>query len=60
MKVLKNFSCNGVRKKAGEILSNKEKEIIGEKFGKKLIHDDFLQNIEVEPKQKKDKQRKDK
>lgn len=42
MKVLKNFSCNGVRKKIGDILTEEECKIIGE-LGKGLIANDFLQ-----------------
>ena len=43
MKVLKNFTCNGVRKKAGQFLSKEDKELIGGKFGEQLMKDDFIQ-----------------
>lgn len=49
IKVLKNFSCNGVKKKIGQFLSKEDKDIIGENFGKELLHKDFLQ-MESEPK----------
>lgn len=42
IKVLKNFSCNGIKKKIGQFLSKEDKDIIGEKFGKELLHNDFL------------------
>ena len=50
LKALKNFTCNGVRKKAGEFLSENDKEKIGEKLGQKLINDDFIRS-ESEPKE---------
>lgn len=42
-KVLKNFKCNGVSKKAGDLLKEDEREKIGSKLGKQLVNDDFLQ-----------------
>lgn len=49
IKVLKNFSCNGLKKKVGQFLSEKDIQVIGEKFGKELRFKDFLQ-MESEPK----------
>ena len=43
MKVLKNFACNGVKKKVGQILTEEEAEKIGQKFGEQLVKDDFIQ-----------------
>ena len=67
IKVLKNFSCNGVRKKPGQYLSEKDIEVIGEKLGNKLLHDDFLLVTEErkapkkeEPKKEAKKEKKDK
>ena len=45
IKVLKNFSCNGLKKKVGQFLSEKDIQVIGEKFGKELRFKDFLQNL---------------
>ena len=43
VKALKNFSCNGVRKKIGQFLSEEECEKIGDEFGEDLVKNDFLQ-----------------
>lgn len=42
MKAVKNFKCNGVSKKAGELLSKADKDKIGEKMGKELLDNDFI------------------
>ena len=42
-RALKNFSCNKIRKKAGDYLSKEELEMIGEKFLKGLMANDFIQ-----------------
>lgn len=42
IKVLRNFKCNGVRKKAGEMLSKDEQEKMGEEFLKEHFKNDFL------------------
>lgn len=42
-KALKNFKCNGVKKEKGQFLTDAEKDQIGPKFGKQLLHDDILQ-----------------
>jgi len=42
MKVLKNFGCNGIKKKAGQMLSDEDKKIIGKEFGEQLLKDDFI------------------
>lgn len=48
VKVLKNFSCNGVRKMAGQFLSEEEYKIMGDEFVKEFLGNDFLQMIEME------------
>lgn len=55
----KNFSCNGVRKKAGEVLSKEDEGIIGNKFGKELI-DNGLIGLNPTKKDEKEKAEKDK
>jgi len=49
MKVLKNFGCNGVKKKVGQSLSKEEVSQIGS-FLESLLKNDFLQKS-AEPKQ---------
>lgn len=51
IKVLKNFSCNNVRKKIGDYLSDEDKKKIGKSFGEQLFKDDFLQRVGKENKQ---------
>ena len=46
IKVLKNFSCNGVRKRVGQFLSEEECEIIGDDFGSEFVKNDFLLILE--------------
>lgn len=41
-KALKNFSCNKVRKKVGEFLTDEECEKIGSEFGEQLKKDGFI------------------
>lgn len=47
LKALKNFSCNGVKKKAGEMLSDEDKKIIGKEFGEMLIKNDMIGSASV-------------
>lgn len=49
MKALKNFSCNGIKKKANEFLSLEETEAIGDVFGKELLRNDMVRVEPVEP-----------
>lgn len=48
IKVLKNFSCNGVRKSVGQFLTEEEAEKIGEEFGNEFIKNDYLMVMEEE------------
>ena len=52
VKALKNFKCNGVKKKAGQVLSEEEKDKIGDEMGEDLLNKDFIQISEAseEPK----------
>lgn len=43
IKVLKNFKCNGVKKKIGQFLSKEELKLMGEKLGEELFQRCFLQ-----------------
>jgi len=47
MKALKNFSCNGVKKKKGDSISSEEMNKMGD-LGKKLQFDDFISNGEAQ------------
>ena len=51
MKALKNFTCNGVRKKAGDLLSKEELVMLGDLKGG-LVKDDFLQMGESKKEEK--------
>jgi vacuolar-type H+-ATPase subunit I/STV1 len=42
IKVLRNFSCNGVKKKVGDILTEDDKDKIGKKFGRELFDQGFF------------------
>lgn len=43
MKALKNFSCNGVRKKKGDSISSEEMQKMGD-AGKKMQSEDYISN----------------
>ena len=46
MKALKNFKCNGVKKKIGELLTSDELVLIGQDFRAKLIEGAFVEVLE--------------
>lgn len=46
IKVLKNFSCNGVKKMKGSFLTEEESKLIGDAQAKILLHNDFVSVID--------------
>lgn len=52
MKAIKNFKCNGVKKMAGQCLSKKEMDLIGDKMLEELQSNDLVMKEKVQEKTK--------
>lgn len=50
IKAIKNFKCNGVKKSPGQMLSQKDIDLIGEKQGQILLNEDMIMIEKEAPK----------
>ncbi len=59
VKAIKNFSCNGVKKKAGEFLNKEEMQKMGEKHYKSHLDKDLIMVVSEDKKEEKKQDKKE-